>query len=46
VFKGKVIKAISKIDDLLSNKSLTEESKYLLLKIKKGFIKFIYLNNI
>jgi hypothetical protein len=30
---------------LLENVELADETKYLLLKIKKVFIKYLYLNN-
>ena len=43
VFKAKLTKAIWKIDKILTTLEVAPETKYLLLKIKKVFIKYLYL---
>ena len=44
LFRKKLKKWLEKIDNLLNSwVDLTEETEYLLLKIKKAFIKFLYL---
>jgi hypothetical protein len=43
VLNEKIATAVSKIDTLLDDDRISNKSTYLLLKIKKAFISFLYL---